>query len=137
MQKMNMPDKGKSRVTVFPLGDVSLAYTSWSSDSRGIGDVGIVALLLVEEEEEEQPEGQVWKVIERLWGRRAPEREVAEWLLMQALRCRVVHSARYRDLPDAEWTAELSRQVHLGRVFTNHEVLATGSLRLVGVSSSR
>lgn len=127
-----LPERGVSRVTVFPLEGLLLAYTSWSSDSRGLGDVGIVGVCANRSGAAVGDE--LWATARSMWGRIAKDQEVAEWILTQALRCRVVHSPRYLDLLEAKWEANLSKQHSMGKVYANHEVLATGSMTLPGVT---
>jgi len=114
-----------SRVSVFRLEGLSVAYTTYSSDARGLGDVGVVAVL-----DDEVSEGwELWKLAERLGGRNALQ-EQARWILTQAGRARVAGAAR--ELPGAAWEAVVGRRHELGALFMNHEVLVTGRMRVAG-----
>ncbi|MCQ9185064.1 hypothetical protein KMT30_39755 [Streptomyces sp. IBSBF 2953] len=111
-----------SRITVFPLHHLIVAYTTRSSDARGLGDVGIVAVV------GEQADGdELWRLARDLGGRtQAPDQ--ARWILTQASRARVVKA--YTDLPYAKWTARILRRFPLDALFANHEVLMTGRMTL-------
>lgn len=113
-----------SRITLFPLDTLSLAYTTHSSDTRGLGDVGLVAVLHDELSEGEE----LWKLAEQLGGRNSRQ-DQARWILTQACRARVVSSG---EQPCAAWVAVVGRRYELGALFANHEVLVTGRMRLVG-----
>ncbi|MDQ0961526.1 hypothetical protein QFZ66_005404 [Streptomyces sp. B4I13] len=115
-----------SRVTVFPLEELTVAYTTHSSDSRGLGDIGLVTVV------DEQSDGEeLWRLARDLGGRtQVPDQ--ARWILTQASRARVVTA--YADLPDAKWTAHIRRRVVLDTLFANHEILMTG--RIAGASLS-
>lgn len=124
-----------SRVTVFPLDNLTVAYTTHSSDTRGLGDIGLVAVL------NEQTDGEeLWRLARDLGGR-PPRSDQARWILTQASRARIV--AAYTNLPDAKWTAHIRRRFELDALFANHEILMTGRIVLrtptamtSGVSSS-
>ncbi|MFJ4631486.1 hypothetical protein [Streptomyces sp. NPDC088847] len=111
-----------SRVTVFPVETLTLAYTTQSSDERGLGDIGLVAVVDALSEGEE-----LWRLAHSLGGRNSPA-DQARWILTQAHRARVV--AAYTDLPHATWTAYIRRRIDLDALFANHEVLLTGRMSL-------
>jgi len=116
-----------SRVTVFPLEGLSVAYTTHSSDARGLGDVGVVAVLHDELSEGEE----LWRLASQLGGRNASQ-EQARWILTQAGRARVVGAG---DLLGVAWEAVVRRRHELGGLFMNHEVLMTGRMRVAGWSA--
>ncbi|MFF4588822.1 hypothetical protein [Streptomyces sp. NPDC001388] len=111
-----------SRVTVFPLDNLTVAYTTRSSDARGLGDIGLVTVVDGRADGEE-----LWRLARDLGGR-VHDGDQARWLLTQAGRARMVTS--YTDLPDARWTAHIRRRFELDALFANHEVLMTGRIRL-------
>jgi len=111
-----------SRVTVFPLEALTLAYTTQSSDQRGLGDIGLVAVVDVLSEGEE-----LWRLARDLGGR-SNDADQARWILAQASRARIV--AAYTDLPYATWTAYIRRRFHLDALFANHDILLTGRIAL-------
>ncbi|MET7574125.1 hypothetical protein ABZT04_37420 [Streptomyces sp. NPDC005492] len=115
---------GTSRVTVFPLEALTLAYTTQSSDQRGLGDIGLVAVVDVLSEGEE-----LWRLARDLSGR-TNGTDQARWILTQANRARVV--AAYTDLPRATWTAYIRRRIDLDSLFANHDILLTGRIELPG-----
>ncbi|MGH1553252.1 hypothetical protein ACRAWF_18650 [Streptomyces sp. L7] len=86
---------GMSRVTVFPLEALTLAYTTQSSDRRGLGDIGLVAVVDVLSDGEE-----LWRLAHDLSGRtNGPDQ--ARWILTQSKPgpCgRRVHRSASRDL---------------------------------------
>ncbi|MET7682830.1 hypothetical protein [Streptomyces sp. NPDC005423] len=111
-----------SRVTVFPLGALTLAYTSQSSDARGLGDIGLVAVVDALGDGEE-----LWRLARDLGGR-GRDADQARWILTQASRARVV--AGYTDLPYATWTAYIRRRFGLDGSYVNHDFLFTGRITL-------
>jgi hypothetical protein len=113
-----------SRVTVFPLDGLRVAYTTQSSDERGLGDIGLVALLDGRADGE-----QLWRLARDLGGARNPQDE-ARWILTQATRARIVKAPVYQDLPGTKWTAHVRRRFELDDLFTNHETLVTGRISL-------
>lgn len=114
-----------SRVTVFPLAGLTVAYTTHSSDTRGLGDIGLVTVV------DEQADGdELWRLAQDLGGR-THGGDQARWILTQASRARMVRT--YTDLTDAEWTAHIRRRFELDALFANHEVLMTGRIELPGV----
>lgn len=112
----------KSRVTLFPLEGLTVAYTTQSGDERGLGDIGLVTVV------DEFSEGEeLWRQARDLGGRVSAQ-EQARWILTQASRARMVRS--YRDLPDTAWTARIRRHFELDALFANHEFLMTGRMTL-------
>ncbi|MGY4740885.1 hypothetical protein [Streptomyces sp. ATMOS53] len=111
-----------SRVTVFPLDNLTVAYTTHSSDTRGLGDIGLVTVV------DEQTDGnELWQLAYDLGGRPQVS-DQARWILTQASRARTV--AAYTNLPDAKWTAHIHRRHELDTLFANHELLMTGRITL-------
>ncbi|MFC9285178.1 hypothetical protein [Streptomyces sp. NPDC057052] len=111
-----------SRVTVFPLETLTVAYTTRSGDERGLGDIGLVTIV------DEHGDGdELWRLARDLGGR-AQEGDQARWILTQASRARTVRA--YMDLPVAQWTAYIRRRFVLDALFANHEVLMTGRMIL-------
>ncbi|TQJ53359.1 MULTISPECIES: hypothetical protein [Streptomyces] len=111
-----------SRVTVFPLEGLSVAYTTHSSDTRGLGDVGLVTVV------DDQSDGdELWRLA-RVLGGRLNVGDQARWILTQASRARMVMA--YTDLPDTSWTAYIRRHVGLEMLFANHESLMTGRITM-------
>ncbi|WP_455353138.1 hypothetical protein [Streptomyces sp. SYSU K217416] len=118
---------GRSRVTVFPLEGLTVAYTTQSSDSRGLGDVAIMALT--------DPAGDprcLWQLAASMIGARKGRQDAAQWLLIQCLRARMTTAPAHQDHADVKWTAELDTTVRLASLYANHETLRTGCLTLVG-----
>ncbi|SMF07739.1 hypothetical protein [Streptomyces sp. Amel2xC10] len=115
---------GVGRVTVFPLEDLTVAYTTRSGDGRGLGEVGVVAVVGERGDGEE-----VWRLAQGLGGR-VPVQEQARWILIQASRARAV--AAFTELRDVKWTAYVRRRFVLDALFANHEVLVTGRMELPG-----
>jgi hypothetical protein len=120
-----------SRVTVFPLEGLSVAYTTQSSDERGLGDIGLVTVVGKGGQEGEEDDGDsLWRLARDLGGRTTPE-DQARWIITQASRARTVRA--YPDLPYAKWTAHINRRFELDALFANHEVLMTGRIALLGL----
>lgn len=113
-----------SRLTVFPLHGLMVAYTTQHSDSRGIGDVAVVGIL----EPENTPGDRLWQLAASMFTNTPSGEAQAKWILTQCLRARMCRAPSYRDLPDAKWTAELSRTFVLSGMFANHDLLRTGQL---------
>ncbi|MEU6257806.1 hypothetical protein [Streptomyces sp. NPDC047043] len=111
-----------SRVTVFPLEGLTIAYTTRSTDARGLGDIGLVTVV-----DEHSDGDELWRLARDLGGRNSGE-EQARWILTQASRARIV--AAYTDLPRATWTAYIRRRFALDALFANHDVLMTGRVEL-------
>ncbi|MGW1030913.1 hypothetical protein ACWD4Z_01855 [Streptomyces antibioticus] len=114
--------RGVGRVTVFPLEDLTVAYTTRSGDGRGLGEVGVVGVVGERGDGEE-----VWRLAQGLGGR-VHGQEQARWILTQASRARVV--AAFTELRDVKWTAYVRRRFVLDALFANHEVLVTGRMEL-------
>ncbi|WP_406730831.1 hypothetical protein [Streptomyces sp. NBC_01794] len=113
-----------SRLTVFPLEEFRVAYTSRSSDERGLGDIAILGVI--------QPEGasgdMLWRLAASMYTN-PPSRQVqARWLLTQSTRARMCRAACHEDLPGAAWTGEFDRVVVLDSTFANHDALRTGRI---------
>ena len=107
-----------SRVTVFPLEGLTVAYTTQSTDERCLGDIGLVIVVA------EHCDGdELWRLARDLGGRNSGG-EQARWILTQASRARMV--AAYTNLPRATWTAYIHRRFTLDALFANHDVLMTG-----------
>ncbi|MFI2432449.1 hypothetical protein [Streptomyces sp. NPDC018957] len=104
-----------------------MAYTTHSSDQRGLGDIGVVAVLGGQGDGDE-----LWSLAHDLGGR-AQAQDQARWILTQASRARMVKSD---DRPDVMWTAYIRRRFELDALFTNHDVLMTGRIRLGGTSAA-
>ncbi|MFM9630345.1 MULTISPECIES: hypothetical protein [Streptomyces] len=111
-----------SRVTVFPLERLTVAYTTHSGDRRGLGDIGLVTIV-----DEESEGDELWRLARDLGGR-AQGGDQARWILTQASRARVVNTGT--DLPHAKWTAYIRRRFVLDALYANHEVLMTGRIVL-------
>ncbi|MGW0913258.1 hypothetical protein ACWD1Z_16140 [Streptomyces sp. NPDC002784] len=112
---------GISRVTVFPLERLTVAYTTRSGDERCLGNIGIVAVV-----DESSGGDELWRLALSLGGR-VSDGERARWILTQAHRARMVNA--YTDLPGAVWAARIRRRFELGSLFANHDVLMTGGMR--------
>lgn len=112
-----------SRVTVFPLENLTVAYTTQSSDERGLGDVGLVTVVDGQGSDGEE----LWRLARELGGRTAGG-DQARWILTQASRARMVRG--HTDLRDAMWTAYICRRFKLEALFANHDVLMTGRIEL-------
>ncbi|MEV6615306.1 hypothetical protein AB0N31_15880 [Streptomyces sp. NPDC051051] len=113
-----------SRVTVFPLDALTVAYTTRSGDKRGLGDIGLVTIV-----DEHSDGDELWRLARDLGGR-TQEKDQARWILTQASRARTVRA--YVDLPGVRWTAHIRRRFVLDALFANHEVLMTGRMVLSG-----
>ena len=113
-----------SRITAFPLEGLTVAYTTQSSDSRGLGDVAIVGVI--------EPDGatgdHLWRLAASMYTNPPTGQTQARWILTQCTRARTVKAPSYRDLPDAKWTGDLTREFHLDGLFANHVILRTGRL---------
>ncbi|MGC5342245.1 hypothetical protein ACPXCE_09135 [Streptomyces sp. DT24] len=117
---------GRSRITLFPLDGLTVAYTTRSSDSRGLGDVAIIGVTA--------PEGatgvHLWRLAAGMYTNPPPAQTQARWLLTQCGRARMVRADDHHDLPDTRWTGELDRAFPLDALFANHTSLRTGRLVL-------
>lgn len=115
-----------SRLTVFPLHGLSVAYTTQSSDQRGLGDTAVVAVV--------EPHGatgdQLWHLAAGMYANPPTTQTQARWILTQCTRARMCRARLHRDLPTARWTATLTRTVHLDALFANHDILRTGTLTI-------
>ncbi|MFF4500196.1 hypothetical protein [Streptomyces sp. NPDC001401] len=111
-----------SRVTVFPLESLTVAYTTQSTDERCLGDIGLVTIV-----DEHSDGDELWRLARNLGGRNS-DGEQARWILTQASRARMI--ATYTDLPGATWTAYIRRRFALDALFANHDVLMTGRVEL-------
>jgi hypothetical protein len=115
-----------SRLTVFPLHGLIVAYTTHSSDPRGLGDVAIVGVL-----EPDTATGEhLWRMAGSMFTNPPTAQAAARWLLTQCTRARMCRAPDQRDLPGAKWSAELDRTVHLDSLFANHDVVRTGRIAL-------
>jgi hypothetical protein len=112
-----------SRVTVFPLENLTIAYTTQSTDERSLGDIGLVTVV----DEHGNDGEELWRLARDLGGRTAGG-DQARWILTQASRARMVSA--YTDLRDATWTAYIRRCFALDALFANHDVLMTGRIEL-------
>lgn len=112
-----------SRVTVFPLEALTVAYTTQSADQRGLGDIGLVTVV------DEHSDGDaLWRLALDL-GSRTADQDQARWILTQASRARMVNA--HAELPHATWTAYIRRRLELDALFANHDVLMTGRIALL------
>jgi hypothetical protein len=116
-----------SRVTVFPLERLTVAYTTQSSDLRGLGDIGLVTVVHEDDDERGRYGDELWQLARDLGGR-TTDGDQARWILTQASRARMVSA--YANLPDATWTAYIRRRCTLDALFANHDVLMTGRIEL-------
>jgi hypothetical protein len=113
-----------SRLTVFPLHGLMVAYTTQSSDGRGLGDVAIVGVL-----EPDSASGEhLWRMAASMFANPPTGQAQARWILTQCTRARMCRAPSYRDLPEAKWTAELDRTFHLDALFANHDIVRTGRI---------
>lgn len=127
MPKQLAPTSARSRVTLFPLEGLTVAYTTQSGDARGLGDIAVVAVTAPDSAKGED----LWAMARSMAGRRGVYfQEQARWILTQATRARIVRAHDHQDLPDTEWTAHLDRTFQLDGLFANHETLRTGRMRL-------
>ncbi|WP_455362466.1 hypothetical protein [Streptomyces sp. SYSU K21746] len=120
---------GRSRVTVFPLEGLTVAYTTQSSDSRGLGDVAIMALTGPDSAQDSR---RLWQLAADMLGERKGRQDAAKWLLIQCLRARMTNAPAHQEHVDAAWAAVLDTEVRLACLYANHERLRTGCLTLVG-----
>ncbi|WP_229919216.1 hypothetical protein [Streptomyces minutiscleroticus] len=109
---------------MFPLEGLVVAYTTRSGDARGLGEIGVVAVV------DEAADGEeLWLLARELGGRNGTQ-EQARWILTQAGRARYVRADRCGDRPGTRWAAYIRRSFVLDSLFANHEVLLTGRMRL-------
>ncbi|WP_328677663.1 hypothetical protein OG905_25905 [Streptomyces sp. NBC_00322] len=115
-----------SRITVFPLEGLTVAYTTQSSDSRGLGDVAVVGLI----DPATASGDHLWWLAASMYTNPPSSQTQARWILTQCTRARTVRAPSYRDLPDAKWTGDLTREFRLDALFANHAILRTGRLTI-------
>ncbi|NUL03667.1 hypothetical protein HRW07_10550 [Streptomyces lunaelactis] len=113
-----------SRLTLFPLEGLSVAYTTQSSDSRGLGDIAVVGIV----KPDNATGDHLWRLATGMFTNPPSGQVQARWILTQCTRARMVRAPVYRDLPDAKWTGSLTREFHLDALFANHAILRTGRL---------
>ncbi|WP_328677518.1 hypothetical protein OG905_25450 [Streptomyces sp. NBC_00322] len=116
----------RSRLTVFPLEGLTVAYTTQSSDSRGLGDIAVVGVV----EPDNATGDHLWRLAASMYANPPTGQVQARWILTQCTRARMVRAPAYRDLPGAEWTADLNREFHLDELFANHAILRTGRIAI-------
>lgn len=113
-----------SRLTVFPLHGLMVAYTTQSSDQRGLGDVAIVGVV----EPADASGEHLWRLAASMFTREPGNQAAARWLLTQCSRARMCRAPDQRDLPGAKWSCEIDRTVRLDSLFANHDIVRTGRL---------
>ncbi|NUK51291.1 hypothetical protein HRW14_13620 [Streptomyces lunaelactis] len=116
----------RSRLTVFHLEGLTVAYTTQSSDSRGLGDIAVVTVVAPDSSTGDH----LWRLAASMFTNPPPGQTQARWILTQCTRARAVKAPAYRDLPDAKWAADLTRELHLDALFANHTILRTGRLTI-------
>jgi hypothetical protein len=116
--------RAQSRLTVFPLHGLTVAYTTQSSDPRGLGDIAVVGVV----EPDDATGEHLWRLAASMFTNQPTAQAAARWLLTQCARARMCRAPDQRDLPGAKWTAELDRTVHLDTLFANHDIVRTGRL---------
>ncbi|NUK07552.1 hypothetical protein HRW18_05890 [Streptomyces lunaelactis] len=89
----------RSRLTVFHLEGLTVAYTTQSSDSRGLGDIAIVTVVAPDSSTGDH----LWRLAASMFTNPPPGQTQARWILTQCTRARAVKAPTYRDLPDAYW----------------------------------
>ncbi|MFH8789938.1 hypothetical protein [Streptomyces roseoverticillatus] len=112
---------GTSRITAFPLEGHTVAYTSQSSDSRGLGDIAVIGVT--------DPAGTgetLWRLAQEFCRARDLPDDHARWIITQAFRVRMTGSYE----PPGRWAATISRRYELPGLFSNHDVLLTGVIKL-------
>ncbi|AWK08798.1 hypothetical protein DDQ41_07545 [Streptomyces spongiicola] len=130
MPKQPSPISTRSRVTLFPLEGLTVAYTTRSGDARGLGDIAIVAVT-APDMNPAAAGAALWLLARTSWAGTPGEQQQARWILTQAVRARIVRAHDHQDLPDAKWTADLDRPFRLDALFANHETLLTGRLTVL------
>ncbi|MBT2367010.1 hypothetical protein J7E88_17260 [Streptomyces sp. ISL-10] len=115
-----------SRLTVFPLHGLLIAYTTQSSDQRGVGDIAIVCVVSADGASGDR----LWRLAASMYSNTPTGQTQARWILTQCTRARMCRAPSYRDLPEAKWTAELTHTMHLDGLFANHDILRTGTLAI-------
>ncbi|WP_327323825.1 hypothetical protein OG735_15905 [Streptomyces sp. NBC_01210] len=114
----------RSRLTVFPLEGLTVAYTTQSSDSRSLGDIAIVGVT----DPDTVTGDHLWRLAASMYNNPPTVQTQARWILTQCTRARTVRATSHRDLADAKWTGDLTREVHVDALFANHAILRTGRL---------
>lgn len=120
-QRITVELSGTSRVTVFPLEGHTIAYTNRSSDSRGLGDIAVIGVT--------DPQGTgeaLWRMAREFCRAKDLSDDHARWIITQAFRVRMTGSYE----PPGTWTATISRRYELPGLFSNHDVLLTGVIKL-------
>ncbi|MCP3821957.1 hypothetical protein NLX86_28860 [Streptomyces sp. A3M-1-3] len=117
---------GRSRVTVYPLEGLTVAYTTQSSDSRGLGDIAIVGVIAPDTATGEH----LWRLAASMFTNPPTGQVQARWILTQCTRARTVRAPAHRDLTDTKWAAAVKSEVQLDSLFANHETLRTGRFTL-------
>lgn len=111
-----------SRVTRFQIDAIECAYTTYSSDSRGLGDIGIIGPVSPDAAET----GSVmWQLATRYCSERAQIWNHAEWIITQARRVAILQAPAV--MP---WTVHIGRTHAMGTLYANHETLKTGRFDL-------
>ncbi|MGK5549493.1 hypothetical protein ACSNOH_32915 [Streptomyces sp. URMC 127] len=113
---------GTSLVTVFSLEGHTIAYTSQSSDNRGLGDIAVIGVTSPPDTGET-----LWRLAREFCRARDLPDDHARWIITQASRARMIGSYE----PPGRWTATLSRRYELPGLFSNHDVLLTGVITFV------
>lgn len=111
-----------SRVTRFQIDAIECAYTTYSSDSRGLGDIGIIGPVSADETE---TGGLLWQLAVRYCSERAQIWNHAEWIITQARRVAILQAPAV--MP---WTAHVGRTHAIGTLYANHETLKTARFDL-------
>lgn len=111
---------------------MTVAYTTQSSDSRGLGDIAIVGVLAIAGVGD--PGDATGEHLRRLavsMYSNPPSRQTqARWILTQCIRARIAWVPSHRDLPGPRWTADLNHEVRLDALFANHALLRTERLAI-------
>ncbi|MFE5710496.1 hypothetical protein ACFQ7J_06675 [Streptomyces sp. NPDC056501] len=116
------------RVTVFHMFGEVFAYTTRSESPLMIGEVGIIGVL-----DPNTSPRLLWHLAEAYCRERDQTGDHARWLVNQATRARVVGSGRLGDLRKSEWKFSADKRYHFGRLYSNHMILRTGLLEVVGL----
>ncbi|MGW7364426.1 hypothetical protein ACWGI8_13610 [Streptomyces sp. NPDC054841] len=126
MPSQYSPITDRTRVTLFPLEGLTVAYTTRSSDRRGLGDITVVAVT----DPDTATGDHLWRLAQSMYANPPTSQQQARWILTQATRARMVKAPAYQDLRDAQWSADLNRSFRLHDLFANHAILTTGRLTL-------
>lgn len=113
-----------SRITLFPLHGLQVAYTTQSSDQRNLGDIAIVGVV----EPEATSGDHLWRLAAGMFTNEPTTQVAARWLLTQCTRARMCRAPDHHDRHGAKWTADLTRTVQLDACFANHDVVRTGRI---------